>query len=83
MYPKLCHICSNAVGSDIALRPHKCMNNWIEASKAIECDGIVHLCCIVPKRNSSISRLISDGDTICAQFKHKEEGTKVALNFLI
>ena len=81
LYQKSCRICSNAAGRDITPRPHKCMINWTESSKAMECDGIVHLCSEATKRKYSISRLVTDDDTnMRAQLKHKKEGTKGKLN---
>ena len=53
------------------------MITWADSSKAMECDDIVHLCGEATKRNYSISRLVTDYDTyLCAQLKHKKQGTK-------
>ena len=72
---------TNAASKDIVPRSYNCMIDWTESSKAMEYDGIVHLCGEAPKRNFLISKLVTDDDTsMRAQLKYKKEGTKGKLN---
>ena len=62
---KSCRICTNSAEKFTEPKPHKCMIDWIESSKSMECEGIVNLCIHAPKNRYIyiVHKLVIDDDT--------------------